>query len=50
MSTGTFIGIGSAYMANVTSCRQDDQITMTVEDIHLTGLSLDYRWAERRPA
>src|SRR3954467_15402539 len=40
MSTGTSIGIALPHMGNATSCRQDDQITMIVEDIHLTGLSL----------
>jgi|tagenome__1003787_1003787.scaffolds.fasta_scaffold20064190_2 hypothetical protein len=40
MSTGTSIGIALPHKANATSCRQDDQITMIVEDIHLTGVSL----------
>src|SRR3954469_1654722 len=38
MSTGTSIGISSTHRAHATSCRHDDQTTMTVEEIHLTGL------------
>src|SRR3954465_8726661 len=46
MSTGTLCpqeppsASALPHMANATSCRQDDQKTMIVEDIHLTGLSL----------
>jgi hypothetical protein len=45
VSTGISIGIGAAHRANATSCRREDQMTMAVEDIHLTGL-----WLGRRPS